>query len=774
MKKGAKPAIFFVLFIMVAYAAVILGYVGVKLECDLLTKEKFESRKLLDAKRNRNLNLLAEVQFLSSEERIVKIAQEELKMIKRTEPKIVMHVNKDKIKKYRMHWRRFMNNSRAILVILGAIIFFLVLVFKLFDIQIVKSEELKYFAERQQMKIERIPPERGVIYDRNDVLLAYNRSDVSFFIDLRMAAKEDKRKVAEKFSSVFGKSVGHYLKLMEQSPKTICIERKVPAEKAILLKNFRAAGFFQKEDPTRIYHYKNLASHLLGYLNEDYSGVNGIEKEFNDLMKGEEGMRLVEKNAVGGVITVAEEQTRHSAPGYNIHLTIKRQFQSILEEELSKSVKEFDAASAIGIIMDPNTGEILAVANMNDYNPNRFWQYGDDARRNKIITDTYEPGSTFKAVTLASLIDQDICRESEIIDVENGRFKFRNANITDTYRHEKLTVKGVLEQSSNIGMAKLTQRMKDDTFYKYLRGFGFGNYTTLDLPGEVKGNLKKPNEWSALTKTFMSFGYEIAVTPVQLVAAYSAIINGGILYKPQIVKKITDNKGEIISFIDKKEIRRVISEETSQRMRSLLASVVEKGTGKNARLSYVSVGGKTGTSKKVVNGSYTSDYNSSFVGFFPAENPKVVCLILVNSPKIGKYGSAVAAPVFKRITEKLIGIEPGLIEAPGKDIKEREEREFLFALNSGDKKSSGSNIPVKNISASGSGSFEITDGIMPDLTNSSLREAITVLAKLGLKYKVNGSGRVVSQSIEPGNKVSEGTVCVIECKEVTVSGTYVY
>lgn len=661
-----------------------------------------------------------------------------------------------------------MNNTRALIVILSILIFFLVLVFKLFDVQIIKSEELKYFAERQQMKVEKITPERGVIYDRNNVLLAYNRNDVSFYLDLRMASDIDKRKVAEKFSSVFGKSVNHYLKVMEQSPKTICIEKKAPGEKAIQLKNFRAAGFFQRDDPTRIYHYKNLASHVLGYLNEEYSGVNGIEKTFDEELKGEEGIRLVEKNAVGGVITVSEEQTKYSVPGNNIYLTIKRSFQSVLEEELKKGVTEFNASSAIGIIMDPGNGEILAVANMNDYDPNNFWQYSDDARRNKILTDTYEPGSTFKAVTLAALLDQQLCRESEVIDVENGRYSFRNANITDTYRHEKLTVKGVFEQSSNIGMAKLTQRMQDDSFYKYLRGFGFGNVTTLNLPGEIKGNLKKPNEWSALTKTFMSFGYEIAVTPIQLITAYSSIVNGGILYKPQIVKKITDYNGKVISLIEQKEIRRVISEETSEKMKKLLASVVENGTGKNAKLSYVSVGGKTGTSKKVVNGRYTSDYNSSFVGFFPAEDPKIICLILANSPKVGKYGSAVAAPIFKRIAERLIELEPQLLN-PSPRINEMKKVEIVYANNLESVERSSDNIKVKTFE-----NIEIKSGIMPDLTGSSLRDAITILTKLGVKYKVNGSGRIVSQSINAGEKLTKGIVCIIECKEVTVSGTYIY
>lgn len=662
-----------------------------------------------------------------------------------------------------------MNNSRAIIIIISAIVFFIALVFKLFDIQIVKSEELRYYAERQQMKQEKIMPERGLIYDRNKVLLVYNKNDVTFKLDLGMVSNEDKKKIAKKFSSVFGKSVNHYLNLMKHSSGTISFEKKVSGEKALLLKNFRGTGLKSREDPTRVYHYKNLASHLLGYLDIDYTGVNGVERSFNDLLKGEEGTRLVEKNAIGDVITFSEDETKQAVPGNNIYLTIKRSFQSALEEELKKGISEFDASSALGIIMNPNTGEILALANIGNYDPNRFWDFSDEIRRNKAVTDTYEPGSTFKSFTLATLLDQKLCNESEIINVENGSYKFKSANISDTHKFQYLTVKGVIEQSSNVGISKLSQRIDDELFYKYLRGFGFGNYSTLNLPGEVKGNLKKPSGWSALTKAFMSFGYEVAVTPIQLISAYSAVINGGVLYKPRVVRKITNAHGELIAYNEQREIRRVISEQTSARMRYLLKGVVENGTGKLAKLDYVSVGGKTGTSKKIVDGKYSRDYNSSFVGFFPAENPQIVCLIVVNSPKVGRYGGLVAAPIFKRISRKLLEIEPELIDKPAELKRDTENYDFVSASSS----SEGNGVTQIKQSVEIQ-KFKSEAGIMPELKNYSLRDAIMILTQLGMKYKVNGSGVVVSQSILPGNKVIKGNTCVLECREVTVHGTVVY
>ena len=663
-----------------------------------------------------------------------------------------------------------MNNSRALIVIIGIIVFFFALIFKLFDVQVIKGDELKYYAERQQTKLEKVEPERGLIYDRDNVLLAYNKSDVSFYLDLRMADKTDRQKIAKKFSSVFDKSKNHYLRLMNQKSKTFCIEKKAPGEKALLLKNFKADGLFSVEDPTRVYHYNNLASHILGFTDQNYTGINGIEKSFNDLLKGEEGVRLVERNAVGDVMTFSEDETRESVPGDNIYLTIKKSFQSVLEKELWSGVSEYEAMSAVGIIMNPNTGEVLALANINDYDPNVYWDFCDDARRNRSITDTYEPGSTFKSFTMATLLDQNLCKESETINVENGRYRFRNVKISDTHSFENLTVRGIIEESSNVGISKLSQRIEDELFYKYLRGFGFGNYTAINLPGEVKGTLKKPCEWSAITKAFMSFGYEISVTPIQLVTAYSAIINGGILYKPLVVKKITDTNGKVVVNNEAKEVRRVISEKTSERMRSLLKGVVDNGTGKLAKLDIVSVGGKTGTSQRLVDGRYTRSYNSSFVGFFPVDNPQIVCLILLNSPNIGKYGGLVAAPVFKKVASSLIELDPGLIGLP-KDLPPvKKDYDFVSTSDHPD----GDNLNATVKKPANIKKYNSKTKVMPELKDYSLRDAIIILTRLDMKYKVNGAGVVVSQSISPGNKIVKGSTCVLECKEITVPGTIVY
>jgi cell division protein FtsI (penicillin-binding protein 3) len=548
-----------------------------------------------------------------------------------------------------------MNNSRTLLVIIVMFLFFIALVVKLVDIQIVRSEELKYYAQRQQTGIETIPAERGLIYDRNNVLLVYNRPDVSFYVDLRMVSEKAKKDIANAFAKVLGKKFIYYMNLMSGTKRTICLENKVPAEKTSYLKRLKRVGYFYNDDPTRVYHYNNLASHILGYVNKDMKGVMGISEYFEESLKGQDGIKLVDRNAIGDVVTVEDAETNPTIPGDNLYLTIDKNYQMILEEELRNGLLLYGGTSATGIMMNPKTSEILAISNVEDFDPNEYWKYNDFQRRNRAITDTYEPGSTFKSFTIASLVDQKLCKLNEKINVENGNYRFKNVNIKDTHPFKSLSVTEIVEQSSNIGVAKLVQRIDDEKYFKYLRGFGFGNYTSITLPGETGGRLRKPTEWSSISKAYLSFGYEISVTPIQMLTAYCALINGGMLYEPQLVQREIDYKGNLVNEFSPKEVRRVISSETSTVMRNLLTGVVNNGTGKKAQSQLISIGGKTGTSQKLVNGSYSKkDYNSSFIGFFPADDPKVACFILINSPDQGRYGGLVAAPIFKNIAERVV------------------------------------------------------------------------------------------------------------------------
>ncbi len=667
-----------------------------------------------------------------------------------------------------------MNNSRAIIIIGIVFLLFIGLIIRLFDIQILKSDELKFYAQRQQMHVEKISAERGLIYDRNNVLLVYNRNDVSFYLDLRMINKKQKNKISDKFSSVFGKSKKYYSNLMNASNKTICIEKKASSEKALLLKNFKINGLFYKDDPTRVYYYNDLASQVLGYVGDNYRGMDDIEKSFDNELEGQDGSMLVLRDAIGDMITVAEEQTKPAVAGDNIYLTINKTYQEILEEELKDGLSKYGGTSDVGIIMDPNNGQVLAMASINNFNPNEYWKYSNNDRRDKAVTDTYEPGSTFKTFSMASLLDKNLCRLNENIYVDNGIYKFKNVIIRDDHKNKWLTARGVIEESSNIGMSKLIERIDNDSYYKYLRAFGFGNYTSINLPGEVRGTLRKPNDWTAIMKAFMSFGYGVTVTPIQLVTAYCAIVNGGILYQPEILLRETKHDGDLVYQNEPKMVRRVISERTSELMRNLLVGVVKEGTGINAQLSSVTVGGKTGTSQKLVDGKYSKEfYNSSFVGFFPAESPKVVCLILVNSPTVGKYGGSVAAPIFKNVAERIISLNPNYFQNPYQyKNEENNELKVMFTSNSNiGPKNNSENISSKEFQ---SNIKSINSKVMPDLKNYSIREAIALLARLKLKYKVNGSGKVIDQSIVPGTQLHNGSICILNCKESLATGADTY
>ena len=667
-----------------------------------------------------------------------------------------------------------MNNARVLLVLIFVVLIFLALVLRLVTVQVIKGDELSYFAKRQQINTETVKAERGFIYDRNDVLLVYNRNDYSFYVDLRMLPVSEKEKLAKIFSKIIGKSKGHYLNLLKGKGKTICLEKKVPVEKSVKLFEYNNPAFFYVEEPTSVFHYGSLASHVLGYVNSEYKGVNGVSKTFDDVLRGIDGSRMVERNALGDIISISEDETRPPLSGDDIYLTIDKRFQSIIEEELKKSLELNSAESATCIIMNPNSGEILAMANVSDYDPNNYSKYGDFERKNRAITDSYEPGSTFKAITLATLLEEKACNESERIFVENGVFKFRNKYIRDTHKYEFLTVKGIVEESSNIGIAKLIQRISDEKYYEHVRSFGFGTYTTVSLPGEVTGKLRDLGQWSKLTKTYMSFGYGISVTPLQLTNAFCALVNGGILYQPRIVKKQVDKNGNIIKEYSPIVVRRVINEKTSERMRKLLLGAVENGTGKMARIDSVAIGGKTGTSKIIVNGKYSYDkYYSSFVGFCPADNPQLVCYVLINKPNGNYYGGLVAAPVFKNIVSRILSLENNNEHQPvlKNDLRtvhhEKSDYTEEFLVN---KIVSEENLTEsENIFVS-----ENMRNVMPDLRGKTVKEAVLTLNELGLRFSISGNGVVIEQSIAPGSSVKNKKTCILTCSQVIKMGARIY
>ncbi len=636
------------------------------------------------------------------------------------------------------------------------------IVMHLYKTQVVEHDYWLFLAEKQQRKTVNAYAERGLIKDRNGEILAYSKDQKSYYVDTRMLVKKvHKDSLIRTFSRVFNKSKSYYENLINSKKGNVLLEDNVSKEKEILLTDFYLDAVKKEEKHARIYPYNNIAAHVLGYVNNDFRGIEGLEKQFNKILQGENGKYMIERDVHGNFLTINEELSEKPKNGATITLTINLNYQKILDEELQKGIETFGGASATGIIMDPNTGEILAISNYPNFDPNTYSKFNNEQRKNRAITDPYEPGSTIKPIIMSILLEENKVKPTEFVNTFNGTYSTNGVKIRDTHEYGSLTVKDVVVNSSNIGMAVLSDRLKRDLFYKYLRDFGFGNQALTQLPGESGGLLKRPEKFDKLTQMFMSFGYEIMVTPIQLVSAYCALVNGGVLYKPQLVKQIKYYDNTVEEFKPVK-LRQVISEKTSNIIKSFMLDVVERGTAKNAKLEAVKVGGKTGTTQRLENNSYSkSNYYTSFVGFFPYEAPKVVCYIMVSSPEKAKYGGSVAAPIFKNVADRLIEADVTLLpdfRVKPTEILTKEIKKQVKNSNSevyGNYSKSENKVSKK--------SYNIKNG-MPDLVNLSLREAVAILSDLNVKYKVIGKGKVVKQSITPGEKLSPNSVCVIECK----------
>ncbi|MFH1197753.1 MAG: penicillin-binding protein [bacterium] len=677
-----------------------------------------------------------------------------------------------------------MNNARTLFVAGFMVLFFFVLVLKLFNIQISKHEHYKYLAEVQQKEKVSILPERGKIEDRNGIVFAYTKNDKSYYIDADMlkarlrdskmskVTKQQMEQVASKFADVFESPKNHYLNIMDNGRNNTYLEKKAPVDKSVRLKNFAIDWLREVEDHTRIYPMGTTASHILGYLNSKEVGLTGIEKQYENFLKGKEGSRLEERDVLGRTVEVIESLSQPAIPGCRLILTINSNYQRVLEESLREGIKNYGAQSATGIIMDPNTGEILAMADLPDFDPANHQLVDDETRRNRSLTDPYEPGSTMKAFSMSMLIDEGKVRADKVINTENGYYKYHGENIKDSHPFASLTVKDILMQSSNIGMTKLSEEIEPYDFYKYLRDFGFGNKTGLDLPGESGGSVKKPDAFKKSTKARMSFGYELTVTPLQLLTAFCALVNGGSLYKPFLVKEIIDPSGEFSQINEPTLVRRVIDEKTSSIIKEWMVSVVEEGTGQSANSSIVKIGGKTGTSHKydIVAKKYSeNNFNSSFIGFFPADQPKVVCLILFNSPKTEIFGGKVAAPVFKTVAERIIELDSEILKEQPKHESDDDRKDFITSLNAEQKGNQIKTFNYQNKSESKTPpkTNNIIKGVMPDLMGVTASKAISLLAGQGLNYEIKGKGKVTWQSIEPGTKIKSGETCRITCENTS-------
>lgn len=620
--------------------------------------------------------------------------------------------------------------GRLLTVKIILLIAFLAAALRLIQIQILDSNKYQAIARKQYEVRIVLPSTRGNIYDRQGSILVSNSMFFSYAADPKIVG-DGADAVAKKFSRVFGKPEYIYLQKLESEKRFVWLERHVNPEITKRLQANTLEGVAELNEPKRLYHYDNIGGQVIGCTNTDNVGISGIEFSRDLQLRGIDGFVVMQRDGMGRKRPSADYPRRGPVHGHSIGLTIDVRYQSIVEDELKKGVDRTKAIAGLAIILNPFSGEVLAMSHYPSLNPYDIARTDIQTLRVRAVSDMYEPGSVFKIVTASAALENRLVEPTQMFFAEHGKYrvplnggKFRL--ITDTHESGNITFQQGMELSSNIVMAKVSDIIGAERLYTQARDFGFGMPTGIELSGEASGELKRPVEWSGVTLNSIAYGYEIAATPLQIAAAYCAVANGGVLMKPYLIANETNENGEIIYNGRPEKIRRVISEETAGTLRDFFIGVVERGTGQPARIPGITIAGKTGTSRKFVDGKYeTGSYNASFVGFFPAEKPEIVCLVILENPKTGGYTGAMAsAPIFKAIAQQIIN-NNGLFSKT--------------AIAKNDEKENRSLTTVPNVSHI---QREIAEGI---------------LESSGLRVSVLGDGDIVYRQIpEAGKKVLRG------------------
>ena len=698
--------------------------------------------------------------------------------------------------------------GRFITLKLGFALFFLVIAGRLVEVQFLQASKYQSMARKQYELTADLPAVRGNIYDRNHNVLASNSIFVSFAADPKVVG-ENADKIAQEFAAAFGKSPSYYatklhsLKSSGSLKRFVWLERQVPAEVAKRIEAQKLIGVVPVDEPKRLYHYDDVAGTLIGFTDVDNKGISGIEVEFDEYLRGKDGSVIMQRDGLGRARPSIDYPRIEPRNGHNLILTIDLAYQSIVEEELKRGVQKNNASAGLAVMLNPKTGEILALANVPGINPNDLGSCDINASRNRVVTDVFEPGSVFKVVTASAAYENGLVTPEKKFYAEHGTYfatvssRAKPQKITDTHPYEWLTFQEAIELSSNIVMAKVGPTIGPERLYRQARNFGFGIPTGIDLPGEVRGRLKKPNEWSGTTLQTMAYGYEVSVTPLQIALAYAAVANKGVLMKPFVVSEVQDRDGEVLFEQRPQIVRRVISEQTVALLIQAFEGVVERGTAKESHIQGVRIAGKTGTSKKVIDGHYgAGSYTGSFVGFFPIEDPQVVCLVMMDNPQGGSYyGGAVSAPVFRAIADRIINTSGRFTKTPQpKDAQPKngitvpDVRTLQINIATRLLESHGlkcqtvgtGDIVVRQVPEPGkhlekddvvqivlneSGS-DASDGppIVPDVRGMSLRRAINRLVVDDFDIQVRGSGVVVSQVPAAGQKIQAGATIHLICE----------
>ncbi len=557
-----------------------------------------------------------------------------------------------------MKWN---SRIRCALVCLVFIALFSGFSFRLIYLQMVKHDEYAGLAAEKHVYKQIICAERGAIFDANNEVLAHNVPVETVVADATHLNNLDA--IVDLVSDELRLPARELAEKLHGDRRYIVIKREVPEVVADALReklrsqNLR--GIYLEHDATRIYPNASMLCHVIGFTDFEHHGIQGVEASMEEYLHGQDGYRYIEHNRAGQEIVLYRGQERASRNGYQIHLTVDLHLQNIVENEIDAAMREYTPTKATIILMRPQTGEILAMANRPHFDLNLRSQAEPEQMKNRAIIDMMEPGSTFKIVTAAAALNEKKVRPDSMIFCENGVWNFGGAALHDHRPFADLSVKDILVKSSNIGAAKLALSVGDQKFYEYIRRFGFGERTGIELPGEISGRIRSPQFWSKISITRIPMGHEIGVTPLQMTVAMAAIANGGKLITPRIVKSIATDEGKTISSLSPVVLRQVISPQTARQIGDALRGVVsDRGTAAAAAIPGFTIAGKTGTAQKVdPKGGYEQGkYVVSFSGYVPADHPEFVGLVVLDDAHTSKpelnYGGLVAGPIFARIGEK--------------------------------------------------------------------------------------------------------------------------
>ena len=651
-------------------------------------------------------------------------------------------------------WLKF----RIVTLLVFFLILFIALISRAFQIQVLSGNMLKTLAEKQHIKTLQIEPERGIIFDRNGEKLAASMMAHSVYAD--PSKINDPAEVADKVAPILNIDRSTVVRKISGSKNFCWLARKIPPEQASKIEALNMDGIFLIKEPKRFYPNGELAGRLVGFVGLDYTGLEGLELKYDNYLRATSEKLTWARDARGNrLYPRIEKAVTEQEEGYNLILTIDNRIQHIVESNLTEAITSKGAKGGFIIVMDPKTGEILALADQPGFDPNKFSNYNLGKGKNKAITDCFDPGSTFKPFLAAAALEEGIVKENDRFYCENGTYKVSDRVFHEANRKKygSLTFHDILKYSSNIGCIKVSERLKKEKFYQYITQFGFGAKTGIDLPGEVSGLLRMPQNWTKVDASTIAFGQGVSVTAIQLITALSAIANNGLLMKPHIVRAVVDKQGRVIKKFEATPVRQAISPKTAKRLTAILKDVVgdDDGTGARAHIVNVAVAGKTGTSQKFdfSRRAYSSEkVRTSFMGFFPADDPHIAILVTLDEPQRDKWGGLAAAPVFKNIGEQILtSFKTDIKESPFLVPEEEKKESVKLKLVS----------TPQIISTQAYAEKDADDPYMPDFRGMTIKDALKKARGKGIDMRVAGSGWAVNQEPKAGVSLLTHRSCTV-------------